>query len=115
MHEILGLPLNTFPLIIDMDGTLINTDMLHESALILLGKKPSNTLKMIPRWLSLGKANLKSNLASRTTLDPSTLPYNQTLLDWLIKQRENGRKLILCTASHISFATVIAQHLNIFD
>src|SRR5207302_2386459 len=44
-----------------------------------------------------------------------SLPYNSDLLEWLIKQRANGRKLILCTASDRSIAESIAQHLSLFD
>lgn len=106
--------MNTFPLVVDLDGTLINTDMLHESALKLLSKNPISALKL-PYWLSQGKAMLKAKLAARTSIDASTLPYNQKLLDWLNEQQKTGRKLILCTASHISIATAIAKHLNVFD
>jgi 4-hydroxybenzoate polyprenyltransferase/phosphoserine phosphatase len=106
--------LSTLPLVVDLDGTLINTDMLHESALKLLGKNPLNTFKL-PYWLSQGKAALKGKLADRTDIDPSTLPYNPKLLSWLKEQQKSGRQLILCTASHTRFATAIAKHLNIFD
>jgi len=106
--------LSTLPLIVDLDGTLINSDMLHESALKFLSEKPFSILKL-PYWLSQGKAVLKSQLAARTNFDPSTLPYNHTLLDWLKEQQKSGRKLILCTASHISIATAIAQYLDVFD
>ena len=69
-------------LVVDLDGTLIHTDMLHESALKLFRDRPLDTLR-IPLWLSRGKAVLKEQLASRTHVDPKTLPYNTTLLSWL--------------------------------
>ena len=102
------------PLIVDLDGTLINTDMLHESALNILRTRPLDTV-FIPIWLVKGKAHLKQRLASRTTFDPSSLPYNLALLEWLKTQRFNGRSLILCTASDKSIADLIASHLGIFD
>lgn len=88
--------------------------MLHESALSALRDKPLNVLR-IPYWLSQGKAVLKRHLAARTEFDPSSLPYNHDLLDWLKQQRTQGRKLILCTASDLSIATTISEHLGIFD
>jgi phosphoserine phosphatase len=107
--------LGALPLIVDLDGTLINTDMLHESALKLFSKNPLSTLK-IPFWLLKGKVVLKEKLAnSRTQIDPSILPYNQKLLIWLQQQKQTGRKLILCTATHLHFATIIAKHLDLFD
>jgi 4-hydroxybenzoate polyprenyltransferase/phosphoserine phosphatase len=109
-----GSALNSFPLVVDLDGTLIHTDMLHESALRALRDKPFHTLR-IPYWLSQGKAVLKQSLGACTDFDLTCLPYNRDLLDWLTQQRAQGRKLILCTASDVCIATAIAEHLGIFD
>lgn len=109
-----GFVLSFHPLVIDLDGTLIRTDMLHESALSALHDNPLNVLR-IPYWLSRGKAVLKRQLADCTDFDPSLLPYNHDLLDWLKQQRTQGRKLILCTASDLSIATIISEYLGIFD
>lgn len=106
--------MNFYPLVVDLDGTLIRTDMLHESTLRIFRDNPFNTL-CIPYWLSQGKASLKRNLAARTEFDPSFLPYNQELLVWLKQQRVEGRQLILCTASDFSIAARIAEYLGIFD
>jgi len=102
------------PLVVDLDGTLVNTDMLHESALKVLRNSPLDTFR-IPFWLSKGKAALKQSLALRADLNPQSLPYNLELLEWLKQQKSSGRKLILCTASDVSIATPIANHLGIFD
>lgn len=103
-----------YPLVVDLDGTLVHTDMLHESALRVLRDSPMDTFR-IPFWLSKGKAVLKQHLASRTEFDPTSLPYNGELLDWLRQQKSAGRKLVLCTASDRSIALSIAGHLDIFD
>ena len=102
------------PIVVDLDGTLIHTDMLHESALRVMRDDPAGLLS-IPYWLANGKAVLKRNLAARTVFDPAALPYNQELLVWLRQQRALGRPLILCTAADLSIATAIAEHLGIFD
>lgn len=102
------------PLVVDLDGTLIRTDMLHEYALMALRDNPLVALR-IPYWLLRGKAVLKRHLTNYTDFDPSLLPYNQELLDWLKQQRDQGRKLVLCTASDLSIATAISEHLGIFD
>jgi len=101
-------------LVVDLDGTLIHTDMLHESALRAFRDSPFHTLH-IPLWLSRGKAVLKQNLAMVTGFTPKTLPYNEELLVWLKAQRAAGRRLILCTATDHAIASVIADHLEIFD
>lgn len=109
-----GSVLSTHPLVVDLDGTLIHTDMLHESALRVLRDNPFDLL-FIPYWLSQGKAVLKRKLSNRTSFDPSSLPYNHDLLDWLKQQQAQGRKLILCTASDHAIAISISEHLGIFD
>lgn len=102
------------PLVVDLDGTLIHTDMLHESALRVLRDSPLKILR-IPLMLARGKAALKQYLASCTDFDPRALPYNQELLEWLRLQRSDGRSLVLCTASDRAIAEPIAGHLAIFD
>ncbi|QGR08750.1 hypothetical protein CTZ24_13535 [Pantoea phytobeneficialis] len=102
------------PLVVDLDGTLIHSDMLHESALRVFRDSPFETLR-IPFLLLKGKACLKQHLASRAEFTPKTLPYNEELLEWLKQQREEGRYLVLCTASDKSIADRIAEHLGIFD
>ena len=63
----------TIPLVVDLDGTLIRTDMLHESALRVMRDKPLDILR-IPYWLLQGKAALKKHLAHRNDFDASSLP-----------------------------------------
>jgi 4-hydroxybenzoate polyprenyltransferase/phosphoserine phosphatase len=104
----------TQPLVVDLDGTLIHTDMLHESALKVLRERPLATL-WIPFWLSRGRAVVKQRLAARSEFNPATLPYNEALLDWLRIQKATGRQLVLCTASDRSIADAIADHLDLFD
>src|SRR3990167_2297910 len=88
------------PLVVDLDGTLIHTDMLHELTLLVLRDNPLDTLRF-PFWLLRGKASFKRYLTDRVDFDASCLPYNQELLDWLQQQRAQDRKLILCTASDL--------------
>lgn len=106
--------MSSYALVVDLDGTLIRTDMLHESALRVLRDSPLHLLR-VPYWLSQGKAVLKRHLADRPDFNPSSLPYNHDLLGWLRMQRSHGRKLILCTASDRFIANAIAEYLGIFD
>jgi 4-hydroxybenzoate polyprenyltransferase/phosphoserine phosphatase len=102
------------PLVVDLDGTLIRTDMLHETSVRLFRDDPLATLRM-PGWLGAGKAVLKRELAARTQVDPALLPYNTELMEWLRGQHAAGRRLVLCTASDESLARAIAAHCGIFD
>lgn len=102
------------PLVVDLDGTLIRTDMLHESALAAFRKNPLDFFRYC-YWLVKGKAALKHEIAQRCEVDPTTLPYNKDLLVWLHEQKAEGRQLILCTASDKKFASEISDHLGLFD
>lgn len=102
------------PLIVDLDGTLIHTDMLHETALKTMRETPLSTLR-IPLWLSRGKAVVKERLATATQFDPATLPYNEPFIAWLRTEKAAGRRLILCTASDRRIAISIAEYLELFD
>lgn len=102
------------PLGVDLDGTLVQTDLLLESYLALLKQRPL-ALFMLPLWLLRGKAHLKREIAKRVTLDVTCLPYREPLLAFLRVEHQAGRKLILATAADELFARQIADHLGIFD
>lgn len=102
------------PLVVDLDGTLVRTDTLHEAGLQLLRRNPARLLQL-GVWLLRGKAALKQRLAQIARVDASLLPYNGTLLAWLQEQRQSGRLLILCTASDQHVARDIAAHCELFD
>ena len=102
------------PIAVDLDGTLVRTDTLHESCLQLLHHQPLS-LFSLPLWLIQGKAYFKQKLSERTNLNSVTLPYNFELISWLKKQETLGHQLILCTAANRQVANSIATHLNLFD
>jgi len=102
------------PLCVDLDGTLTPIDTLHES-LLGLAKEAPVALLSLPGWLAQGKAEFKHQIASRVTLDASTLPYHDALLAWLRSERASGRKLVLVTAANRSIAEAVANHLQVFD
>jgi len=102
------------PLCVDLDGTLTPIDTLHES-LLGLAKEAPVALLSLPGWLAQGKAEFKHQIASRVTLDASTLPYHEALLAWLRSERASGRKLVLVTAANRAIAEAVANHLQVFD
>jgi 4-hydroxybenzoate polyprenyltransferase/phosphoserine phosphatase len=106
--------LNKKIIAVDLDGTLIRTDMLVESVSQFLINNPFQFLKLF-MWLLRGKAILKAELAKSVMLDPSVLPYNADLLIWLHAEKQSGRRLVLATASHRLLAEQVAQHLHLFD
>jgi 4-hydroxybenzoate polyprenyltransferase len=101
-------------LVIDLDGTLIRTDLLVESASQYLIKHPLQIFNLI-FWLLRGKTVIKTELAKRVQLDVSALPFNAELLCWLRVEKQSGRRLVLATASHRVLADQVAKHLKLFD
>jgi|SRR6185312_8344538 len=102
------------PLCVDLDGTLIRTDILWESILLLLRLNPLYVF-VLPFWLASGRANFKRRVSSRVRIDPASLPYHEELLAYLRAQHRAGRPLLLATASHRDAVQPIAKHLDIFS
>ena len=88
--------------------------MLHENVLGLAKVAPLALLNL-PAWLGRGKAHLKHELAGRVRIDPAGLPYNPDVLALIREAREQGRPVILATASPLPVAQAIADHLGLFD
>lgn len=105
---------SSVPLCIDLDGTLIKTDLLFESLARLLKQKPW-LLLMVPFWCLRGKAALKRSIARQVSIDVGSLPYNSALLDWLRSQKGANRQMLLVTAAEESLAKRIADHLGLFN
>ena len=105
---------NKIPLIVDLDHTLINTDLLLESSKGVLGKSPWLIFHYL-YWLSRGKGYLKDQLVKRFEINISELPFNETVIAYIQKKKKLGNTVILATASHKNYAYAVAKHLKIFD
>lgn len=102
------------PLCVDLDGTLIKSDILMESLLVLIKQNPLYLL-LLPLWLLKGKANFKHQIAQRADINVARLPYQPEFINFLKLQKESGRRLVLATASNIKYADQIAFYLGLFD
>jgi hypothetical protein len=102
------------PLCIDLDGTLVKSDTLVDSVLVLARQNP-HALLSLPGWLIKGKAAFKHRVTQAVTIDVSSLPYNQPLLEYLVQQNAAGRPLFLGTAADRRLAERVAQHCRFFQ
>lgn len=102
------------PLYVDLDGTLVNSDLLLECFFLLLARN-FFFLFLVPFWLLGGKANLKFQIASRVDLRFDLLPFNQKLLAYLETEKKLGRQLVLISASHQNLVDGVAAQSGIFD
>ena len=102
------------PIFVDLDYTLIATDMLAESALESAKRAPATFLRSVAA-LRHGRSQMKSELAATYEGDAASLPYREEVLSFLRAERAKGRRIILATATHDSIAGQIASHLDLFD
>src|SRR6056297_4319272 len=101
-------------LVVDLDGTLLKSDMLHESFWSALGKNWRSPFFAVFA-LKQGKAALKDYLGSEADIDVTTLPYDDEVIAYIRAYRKNGGRVALVTASNQILAESIADHLQIFD
>lgn len=101
-------------LCIDCDGTLLRTDLLHESVMLLLKQAPW-ALLWLPFWLMRGKAYMKARIAEHVRFNWATLPYCPEVLDLIRVERAKGRRVVLATASPRQWADGVAAHVGLFD
>jgi len=100
-------------LCVDLDGTLVKSDTLIDSMLVMARHRPGLLLQL-PLWLMQGKAAFKRHISQSVTLDVDYLPYNRPLLEWLRVQHGAGHTIYLATASDQAIAERVADHLGIF-
>ncbi len=105
---------DTTPLCVDLDGTLIQTDLSLESTLKAIKAKPW-ILLFFPFWLKIGMAYFKHQISQWATMDVAYLPWNQEVLDYILAEKQKGRPLILVTGSIEAYAQQVADHLGCFD
>jgi 4-hydroxybenzoate polyprenyltransferase/phosphoserine phosphatase len=102
------------PICVDLDGTLVNTDTLLESLLLMVKNNPLY-LFLLPVWLLKGKAHFKQQVGSLVEFDAASLPYNSELLTYLAEEHRKGRRIVLTTAADSSIANRVAKHLGLFS
>lgn len=99
---------------VDLDGTLIDTDLSVDAAKKFVRKNIFNVFRLT-FWFFKGIQYLKCRVAEETEIDVSTLPYNFGFLSYLNKRKSEGCKIYLATGSTRKYANQIAGYLKIFD
>ncbi len=102
------------PLFVDLDGTVIATDVFCESLVRAFKLRPRLAIQ-VPFWAAQGRPALKRALSEHITPDPHTLPYHADVLEFLAAERKTGRPIILATATAGRWAGQLADHLGLFS
>nr|WP_282563255.1 UbiA family prenyltransferase [Gymnodinialimonas phycosphaerae] len=101
-------------LVVDLDGTLLRSDMLYECLWSAMGRDGWATLKAAAR-LREGRAAVKRALVDLSEVEVATLPYDADVVARIRTWRAGGGRCILATASDQALADKVAQHLGLFD
>ncbi|MEJ8572624.1 UbiA family prenyltransferase [Microbaculum marinum] len=102
------------PLVLDLDGSLIRCDLLHETALAYVRRNPLRIF-VLARWLLEGRAAVKRKLAERVSVDVDFLPVNEELAAFATEAKANGRTVVLATAADVFLASAIARRFPFID
>src|SRR5579883_1034051 len=102
------------PLCVELDRTLVRTDLRWECMAALLRRKPW-LLLALPLWLWKSRAYLHERLGAAAGIDVAHLPYHLELLTWLRSEHARGRTLVLASAAPGRLVEAVAAHLGIFS
>lgn len=102
------------PLVLDLDRTLIRTDLLHENVFAFLKRNPFGIF-LILLWALKGRACLKQRLARAASVEIDELPVNEELVAYATEQKEKGREIVLATAADSLLAMRIARRFPFID
>lgn len=96
----------------DVDGTVLNTDLLYESLLLAIKTSPLIVF-LVPLWLLRGRAFLKARLAERASeLNVNLLPINEEVVSYLREEAAAERTVILASASDAGLIGRVAERLG---
>jgi 4-hydroxybenzoate polyprenyltransferase len=100
-------------IVVDLDGTLVQTDTFVATLLEAIRKNPASLLSLLVA-LFRSRAECKRLAASLAPLDVTVLPYNNFLIEYLREERACGRRIVLATGADISVARKVANYLGVF-
>jgi 4-hydroxybenzoate polyprenyltransferase/phosphoserine phosphatase len=104
-------PPDQVPLVVDVDGTLVVTNLLQEAALQFVARQPLQAYRLL-LWLAVGKGNLKACLADRVNPGIETVPLRQEVLALITAAQTAGRRVYLASASDSRYVEELARRIG---
>ncbi len=101
------------PICVDLDGTLVKTDVLIESIFSIFSS--IHGVSRLPKLFTLSRADFKQRVSKFVDLRADLLPFNTELITFLRQQKQSGHPIILVTAADRQMAEAVAKHLDLFD
>jgi 4-hydroxybenzoate polyprenyltransferase/phosphoserine phosphatase len=100
------------PLVVDLDGSLLKTDMLYENFWAAMGRNPVRAIAASLRYL-FDRPALKYALADVADHDPELLPYDENVLELCATARAQGRDVHIASGAAQPVVDRIAAHLGL--
>ncbi|MBV7409252.1 UbiA family prenyltransferase [Maritimibacter sp. DP1N21-5] len=96
------------PLVLDVDGTFLRTDLLFETFWAGLGQNPWATLSASVRHIR-NPARLKAELAALGQVRTDLMPVNEDVMTAIRTAQAEGREVVLASASNEALVQRLAQ------
>lgn len=102
------------PLVLDVDGTFLKTDILWETFWAGLGRHPFAVIRTCLRHFG-HRAALKAELARIAPVRTDLLPVNSEVAELALQSRIAGREVVLASGSDESHVQKLAQDYGLSD
>lgn len=105
-------PETDVPLVLDVDGTLLRTDLLYESFWAALGSDFTATMRVVARYWKRPE-RLKGALIEIARPSIELLPVRVSVHDLAQRALEQGRRVCLVSGSHQDLVDDLAKRLDL--
>lgn len=102
------------PLVLDVDGTFLKTDLLFETFWAGLGQAPLKTLRATLTNFT-DPARLKAELATITKIRTDLMPVNSDVADAAMAAMRDGREVMLASASNEILVEKLARDYGLSE
>ena len=106
-----GLKNEDVPLVVDVDGTLVGTDLLVEGSLRLLASSPWRFLRSAAKG-HRGRAALKREVMEAVALSPQSLVLNPAVVEVVESAKRAGRQIWLASGADELAVEPLARHIG---
>lgn len=101
------------PLVVELDGTLSKANSTAEAMVMALLRRPSDFFGILAAFAK-GRRAVAEHLTRLGYVDAESLPLRRDFLDYLQRERANGRELHLAASAMQPVADAVAARLGIF-
>jgi 4-hydroxybenzoate polyprenyltransferase len=107
-------PAGERPLVIDLDGALLRSNLLVEMLFSFIGHSPLQALQLL-FCLRGGRVEFMRQLAKVVDINAAKLPYDEAVVSRVREARAKGRRIYLVSGYDEGLVRAISNHLGGFD